>query len=287
MTQKGFDVLQGLVNEGLHKQIDHICIGKDRDVQNDYSTELEELCRNQGIPFGFRTDKGAIEALKGSRYVIAVSWRWLLELGAAKLIVLHDSLLPRYRGFAPLVNSLKNGEEWLGVTAIEAAAEYDRGAILLQKKIRANYPLKIADAISQVGQLYAELVSELLQALQEGKLAGTPQDEASASYSLWLDGEDYFVDWTWPASRIRRFVDATGYPYDGAKTRMNGETVVLQHVEELPDVEVENRTCGKVIFLQEGRPVVVCGEGLLRIESAVNEGNQSIIPLKKFRTRFT
>ena len=92
-------------------------------------------------------------ALPAVDYQLAIGWRWLIS-GTENLIVLHDSLLPKYRGFAPLVNSLINGEQEIGVTAIWAGPEFDAGEIIFQEKAGICYPIKIQEAIEIVSGLY-------------------------------------------------------------------------------------------------------------------------------------
>lgn len=287
MTEKGFNVLQAIISNNLSHFIDFICIGQDKNIQNDFAQELSSLCKENKIKFSFNSDANSIKYIDQSLYSIAVSWRWMISLKHAKLLVLHDSLLPKYRGFAPLVNALKNGEKYIGVTAIEANDEYDKGKIIMQKAIPVNYPIKIQKAIEQVGRLYAEIVIEILNNLSKDELKTISQDESKATYSLWLDEEDYFVDWNKSSEEIKRFVDATGYPYNGAKCVVSGNILRIDDVELKPDVYIENRTPGKLIFLDKDCPVVICGKGLLKITNAYYiENLNSIIPFKKFRVRF-
>ena len=204
-------------------------------------------------------------------------------------MVFHDSLLPRHRGFNPLVTALICGDEVTGVTALLAAAEYDRGDILGQVTVPLARPIRIADAIDLVAAAYAELAERIGGLIVGGEpLAGVPQDESAATYSLWRDDEDYEVDWSLPAQRIRDFVDAVGPPYAGARTSVGGEVVRLLDVTVEEDVRIANRTPGKVIFLRDGRPTVACGSGLLRIDAMEIDGSPgtSALPLRRFRSRF-
>ncbi len=88
------------------------------------------------------------------------------------------------------------------------------------------------------------------------------QQEDQASYSLWRDDEDYAIDWSWDAARVRRHVDATGFPYKGAYAMLNGRKARITVVEEMKAVSIENKTPGKVIFMNDKYPVVVTGNGL-------------------------
>jgi methionyl-tRNA formyltransferase len=134
---------------------------------------------------------------------------------------------------------------------------------------------------------YSSLAVEISDCLSSGKTpTATPQSVVEASYSLWRDNEDYFVDWRAPATTIRRTVDALGFPYKGAASTLAGKVVRILKAEALSDVTIANRTPGKVIFVHDSKPVVVCGEGLLRIDELVDDLGSSLLPLSRFRTRF-
>ena len=282
MTEKGFIVLNSLLNSNNLELINYVVIGKDDHLTNDFSFEIENLCINNNISYDYRSDKK--EYVK-SDYCIAISWRWIIDV--ENLIVLHDSLLPKYRGFAPLVNALINGEPELGVTAIFASVEYDKGNIILQNKTSITYPIKISDAISVVSKIYSKIVIEIFNLIKSDKIiTAYPQNETEASYSLWLDEDDYFIDWNDPADKIARKVDACGSPYAGAKAKLFGRDIIISDVETLNEVKIENRTVGKLIFYEKDKPIFVCGVGLLKINKGVYVDTlESILPLKKFRIR--
>lgn len=284
MSKKGFDVLDAIIKSNKYcKQVDLVVIGEDKNVQNDYSKEIKELCASNNINYKYREENIKII----SEYCIAISWRWLIN-STSKLIVLHDSLLPKYRGFAPLVNALKNKENKIGVTALYASKEYDRGDIILQEKISIKYPIKIVEAIDKIGSLYILIVEKLLNKIfNEESINAIQQNEKHATYSLWLDELDYFINWTWSAKKIKRFIDSVGFPYNGAKSSINELVVTINEATVAEDVKIENRTVGKVIFVENGKPLVVCGKGLLKIEEAfIEKTKESLLPLKKFRTQF-
>ena len=174
-----------------------------------------------------------------------------------------------------------------GVTALFASSEYDKGDIIAQKSFEINYPIKISEAIDKIEPLYFELVDEIFTQIQNGEqLNATKQDESKANYSLWLDSEDYFIDWSWSAEKIKRFVDAVGYPYDNAKTYLNGEIVKFIDVEIVEDVVVEHRErhIGKVIFIKEGTPIVVCTDGLIGLRDIFDQNDNEMFI--NFRSRF-
>ena len=218
---------------------------------------------------------------------IAVSWRWLITENFSSTIIFHDSLLPKYRGFAPLVSALIKGDDRIGVTALLAQGEYDSGPIIAQESTSITYPVTIRQTIEKIIPCYEDLVLKVGNMIMNGNLKPFQQDDAQATYSLWRDESDYEIDWNWDASQIRRFIDATGYPYKGALTYILGSKVRIFTAEEVKDVAIENRTPGKVIFCRHGEPIIVCGTGLLKVKYAVfDDTKEEVIPLSKFRTRF-
>jgi len=278
MNEKGFYVLNRFDSDF----IEYVVLSKDKNVQKDYYIELINLCIKNKIK---NYNKSEIIPIFAG-YKFAIGWRWVIE-DVNNLIVLHDSLLPKYRGFAPLVNMLINGEEELGVTALFASNEYDKGEIIRQEKLNIDYPVKIKTAIEKISPLYLKLVNDITKLIiQNKKISSVPQKEEEASYSIWRDEKNYFINWNKDAEIIKRIVDSLGFPYAGARTFLNGEIVIIDEVEEYPDLKIENRDVGKVIFIEEKFPVIICGEGLLKIKSARYLDGKSILPLKKFRSRF-
>lgn len=283
MSRKGYKVLESL-GADFRELIDSVVVARDNNVQDDYYEEIRELCARLSVACYDRREKRETK----SRYAIAVSWRWLIDPGETTLVVFHDSLLPKYRGFNPLVSYLINGETRIGVTALFASAEYDRGDIIGQAQTEIAYPIKISEAIELVSENYAELAANIARRIERGEeLNAAPQNEAEASYSLWRDEEDYRIDWTLSAAEIRRAVDALGYPYQGASTLINNKLARVVEVEERDEVKVENRTPGKVIFIQNSFPVVVCGQGLIKIKVLTDaETSENLLPLGSLRARF-
>jgi methionyl-tRNA formyltransferase len=284
MTRKGVAVLEGLISRFGAAAIGRVVGARDAAVAQDHFQDIERLAAGNGIAF---FERAAAPPLAAGEGALAIGWRWLIR-GSSRLAIVHDSLLPRYRGFAPLVSCLINGEREIGATALLAADRYDEGDILGQASVAVDYPLRIAQAIELLIPLYVQLAGDVVGRMLSGEpLVGRPQDHARASYSLWRDEADYNIDWTGPAAEIRRLVDAVGHPYRGASTLVDGCKVRVLQAEERADVVVENRVPGKVIFVEDGLPVVVCGQGLLKIGHLVDDqSGVSLLPLAKFRTRF-
>lgn len=282
MNEKGYHMLQNYLLEFEADIIEYIVLSRDGNIINDYYEDIRSLCHENNIKYYNRIDQ--IPQFSG--YKFAIGWRWIIE-DECKLIVLHDSLLPKYRGFAPLVNMLINGEQQIGVTALFASSEYDKGNIIYQESINIDYPLKIHEAIKIISPLYFKIISKIMNDIVNSKeISDIRQEESKATYSLWRDDDDYYIDWSKESDFIKRHIDAVGYPYNGAKTLLKDKKVIIDDVSIYDDVYIENRSVGKVIFVVEGHPVVVCGRGLIKIERARYEDGESVIPLKSFRLKF-
>lgn len=285
MNKKGFNVLSKLVE--YNRSIEVVVSSRDKNLQNDYYDEIKDLCLKNKIRFFDKNDE--FINIINSDYIITIGWRWLIKGDLSdKLIVSHDSILPRYRGFAPLVNMLINKEREIGVSFLFASEKYDCGNIIIQKKQKINYPIKIEDAIELVSSLFYDGIQEIYNEMEKGNnLYGYAQNESEATYSLWRDEEDYLIDLNKSASDISRFIDAVGAPYLGASLFIGDTKVRILEAEPVDDLIIENREVGKVIFNDQGNPVIVCGIGLLKIINMIDDKSmKSMLPLKKFRLKF-
>ena len=283
---KGLIVLQTAIQEDIRPKF--VVIGRDDHVKCDYSENLVKLCEKYHIHFTYDLN---IEAVSEDDIVLAIAWRKLIYGISKNLIIFHDSILPKYRGFSPLVNMLINGETAIGVTVIYAANEYDAGPIIFHEKTNIEYPITINAAIILVSELYKNLSRKIfLSTLNPLTLESQQQLVSEVSYSVWRDNEDYKINWESDAQSIQRHIDAVGYPYRGAYTMMNGDMIRITSAEVIPDVIIENRCPGKVLFNTDGYPVVICGSGLLKLLEAHIERahiDEQFLPTPKLKMRFT
>ncbi len=283
MNYKGFKVLEDVIHSFGKEIIDKIITAKDEHLIKDYYSEIIHICQINSIPVFDHKEKHTVE----TKYAVVISWRWMIpESEHFRLIVLHDSLLPKYRGFNPLVTALINGDSKTGVTAVFASKEYDKGEIIYQAETNIDYPIKISSAIENITKNYIQIVFNLCNDIISHKeLISYSQNEEEVSYSLWRDHEDYFINWYLSNTEILRFIDAVGYPYAGARSMVDNRLIIINHVEIIDDVQIVNRTPGKLIFFKDKKPVVVCGKGLLKICEMRDEQN-NLFNLSKFRVRF-
>jgi methionyl-tRNA formyltransferase len=285
MGKKGLMCLEEMITSKHPDLIDMVVVAKDESIDCDYYSEITEMCDSNNISSIDRKQIGEAS----SPYLIAISWRWLIKASTTqKIIVFHDSLLPKYRGFAPLVNSLINKENKIGVTALLAADDYDKGDIIAQESIDIKYPIKIVDAIEQIIPCYQKLLVNIIQTIKaKGEIKAIRQNETNASYSIWLDEDDYTIDWNRDSIFIKRFIDSVGFPYNCASTSLKDKKVRILDAAIFEDVKVENRHPGKIIFVKNGKPVVICGSGLIQLNSIIDDDTkEELLPLANFRIKF-
>ncbi len=286
---KGLHALSAFIEKVGASSVCFVVAAKDSGVSRDFFEEIKTFSGKHNLQFFGRED------LNNSDHPVAdlnfaIGWRWMLPSDDS-LVIFHDSLLPRYRGFAPLVNALVAGEETIGVTALRGAENYDSGPIFSQQSAEISYPIKIAAAIERVLPLYADLVvSVYTEFAKGGKLTFRDQDEALASYSPWRDESDYLIPWSESSAYIKRFCDAVGSPYKGAMTYWGRKAIRVIEVNELADIDITDRSkhIGKVMYKKSGHPVVICGSGLLQITDARFEDTvEGIFEELPLRVRFS
>jgi len=255
---KGLAALRACLKADM--QINNVFISPDKGVSNDPFEEINRLAQRANLCIN-----SEINNFSKSGAALAVGWKRLIRLDYENLFVIHDSLLPKYRGWNPLVTALQNKDTEIGVTLIKADTEVDHGPILSQKLISINYPTRIVEAMDLVSTMIEELIKDLKLYLdhQVGQLI--QQDHSLASFSLWRGEDDYAIDWAWSADEIKNFVDSVSFPYFGASSFAGSVKVRIMNAEVTSDLQIVNRTPGKILRIDSGTPIVVCGKGLLEI----------------------
>lgn len=238
--------------------------------ENEFFSNIEVLCNKNSIKLV--ESKHPIINYDTKEFYIAIGWQYLLESPPFNFVIFHDSALPKYRGWCPTVSALINGEHILGTTAVLPGDSMDSGPIICRKLYNIKYPAKIKHVYIKVIENYYKMykiVKEQYEKKSSFKIESY-QDHEEASYSLWRDNADYEINWNWNSQKIKRFVDAVGYPYSGAVSI--GSDVrndvfglpIINEVDYGPKLNIVNPTPGKIFkFNKDGYPDVVCGDGHL------------------------
>ena len=285
-TQKGFGVLAGAIDMGYASNIGCVVTFKEK-VAISFEHHIIRLCEKHCIPaFYWSEAKGSLES-KIVQFdissLIAIGWRYLLPLSLNKLlcfpmIVFHDSLLPKYRGFAPTPTAIIAGECKVGVTALFASNEIDNGEIIWQKVVPVGEHDYIQDVINKQSDAYIEGFMYMLDLMCKNKsIPSIPQEEKLATYSIWRTREDCRINWKTDSRSVFNFVRALGTPYPGAYTYYKEKRITVLRTSLIPDLTFAIRDCGKLWAIKENRPQVICGIGMISIDKAIDESGQEVI----------
>ena len=152
--------------------------------------------------------------------------KWMIELPRLGCINLHASLLPKYRGAAPIQWALINGEKVTGNTTMQIDPGLDTGPLLLTQRVEITSDETTETLSRKLSGPGAELMVETLRKLDRGRLRPQPQDDSQATLAPMLKRSDGLIDWTLPADRI--FGRVRGLrPWPGAFTAFRGKNLHL------------------------------------------------------------
>jgi methionyl-tRNA formyltransferase len=168
----------------------------------------------------------------GWYYMVGKDLRTVAPKGA---IGLHGSLLPKYRGGAPLVWSILNGEKEAGITLFYLEDGVDAGDIIGQERFRIKDDETIADALVMLEEAGERLLEQFLPLLEKGEAPRIPQDHSEATEYPQRSPADGEIDWSTSATEIRNFIRAQTRPYPGAFTRIAGKKVIIWDAEVLEE----------------------------------------------------
>jgi len=239
--------------------------------------QIQKLCRDNRYQFIDKVNFHSENIAQDVQLIFVVGWQYFFKSDDQRFIVIHDSLLPRLKGFCPIVTSLINGDEKIGCTAFKPNEAVDSGRICAQEKIAVTYPLKLKDAYLLLSQCFVKAANQVLKGLKNNNLTYKDQDNTLSTYSVWRNDSDYFIDWNWDSQKIQRFVHAVGWPFMGAKARYQNKDITIDEVDIIDDLVFENRQSGKIWSLNNGNPSILCGNGMLRVTSARYENGERVV----------
>jgi methionyl-tRNA formyltransferase len=148
---------------------------------------------------------------------------WVLELPAFGCINIHASLLPAYRGAAPVHRAVMNGDTVTGVSIMRMDAGLDTGGVLAAEKIAVGPDATMGDIHDDLARLGAALLLETLSRMETGDVEATPQPEG-ATYAAKIEPDDEIILWSRPATEIHNRIRGLN-PWPGARTSFRGDKV--------------------------------------------------------------
>ncbi len=222
----------------------------------------------------------AVREIAPDLFVVSAYGRFipasLLSLAARGGINLHPSLLPRYRGAAPIQWALINGELETGVSVISVVKEMDAGDIWAQKPVKID-PEDNAETLSRkLAREGGILLAEVVEKMERDEISPHPQDEEQVTFAPLLTKEDGRIDWTSPAEMIANRVRAL-YVWPGTFTSLPaGYGHRKLKILSARFAESTGKRPGEILQAEGGELLIAAGEGALRIHQLQLEGKRPL-----------
>ena len=295
-TKRGFSTLRAALEVGMDV-CGVISLAQDGHEKERYESHIRSLAREFGVPV-FETvnlkDRDYVSLLArdlkpdigfiiGARIMVPQK---IYEVPRLGMFGAHDSLLPKYRGFAPLNWALINGEKETGVSLFQIGDQMDAGDIFAQEKTEVGPNETAIEVYERICQITARLVVNFYKNFTKGQLSGSAQNHQLATYTCSRTPEDGLINWQDSSHRVHNFVRALTDPYPGAFTYYKGEKITILKSEiSAQQRNYVGRIPGRVIALETtGAVQVLTGDGALRLLKVRTEALANVLPTEIIRS---
>ncbi len=282
-TPRGFSLMQVLIKHGYKPEF-CVILKEDEHENIKVSDEFMEFAKQENIASSVKKklSDGDYETIKNSQldFIIVCGWRTLIKPDVNNylkigMIAAHDSLLPAYRGFAPLNWSIIHGEKETGVSLfVINEGETDSGDIVLQKKVDIG-ETEYADQVYQkvieaTNSAYLHMI-ELYN--ENGKLETFKQNEDLATYTCKRTPDDGKINWNDSSESVFNLIRALAFPYSGAFFFHDNIKYIVNTASLGPKNSkvFAGRIAGRVIAIYEDGIEVLCGSGSVKINKISSE----------------
>lgn len=242
---------------------------KDDPQENQWFQSLARFAHERDIPvMTVETVDFAslLERVGNSRpdFIFSFYYRRMLPLSVLTLagrgaLNMHGSLLPRFRGRAPINWAVLHGETETGATLHYMTAKPDAGEIVAQRVVPILPDDTALDVFRKVSVAAEILLYDALPRLIDGTHERTSQSLGAGSYFGARRPEDGIIDWSQPAQSIHNLVRAVAPPYPGARTQLNERPARILRTVHAPQIAVTSER--PALFMRDGRCYAVCGDG--------------------------
>lgn len=201
---------------------------------------------------------------------------WLLAIPRLGCINVHASLLPKYRGAAPINWAIANGERETGVTIMQMDPGMDTGPMLAKRATQIGIEETAPELTTRLAHLGAELLSDTLPRIERGEIEPIPQDNSEASYAPMLKREDGLIDWRMSARELANRVRAF-QPWPGSYMEFREKRLTVWRARAENTNSTEAAEPGSILAIDETGIVIACeGSTALRIEEVQIEGKRRV-----------
>jgi len=284
-TRIGYEALLTLVEIG-EKELT-VFVDSEHDHENEkYVSKVVELCEAHQLNVIKDASLKNIEEYVGSRSVDLIScfgFRRMLSknvIKSAEKVALstHFSMLPEYRGFAPVNWAIINGESRCGVSLFHVDEEMDAGDLVAQKEVVILEQDYASDVLDKCIEALKEILELEWPEFKRGYVKRIPQEHDKATYTCARSPEDGEIDWSNSTNQIYNLIRGISNPFPGAFTYFGNDKLAIWTAEPVDVGKYVGRTPGKVIKIVNGKGVIVLtGDGALLIKKIGKEQDSQII----------
>ncbi|PHM20238.1 MAG: methionyl-tRNA formyltransferase [Curvibacter sp. PD_MW3] len=223
--------------------------------------------------------RAAIEAAQADVMVVAayglILPQWVLDTPRLGCLNIHASLLPRWRGAAPIHRAIEAGDAETGVTIMQMDAGLDTGAMLLVEKLVIAPEDSTGSLHDKLAVLGGRMIVEVLELAACGGLHAVPQPADGVTYAHKIEKHEAAIDWTLPAEVIARRIRAFN-PFPGAATVCQGEVIKLWSCEIDSASRLSDKAPGTILSADQTGVAVQCGLGVLRLTELQRSGGKRL-----------
>jgi methionyl-tRNA formyltransferase len=201
--------------------------------------------------------------------------QWVLDLPAQGCLNIHASLLPRWRGAAPIHRAIEAGDAETGVTIMQMDAGLDTGDMLLMERLAIAPTDTTATLHDRLAALGGRMIVEALEMAACGGLKAVPQPAEGITYAHKIEKAESTIDWSLPATEIGQRIRAFD-PFPGASTECAGETIKVWSYEIDSNTSNTDKRQGQILSANGDGVTVACGEGTLRLTTLQRAGGKRL-----------
>jgi len=245
-------------------------------------TPVKEAAARLGIPVyqpqKIRSEESVryLESI-GADVIVVVAFgqmlpKSILEMKKYGCINVHASLLPKYRGAAPIQWAVINGEKESGVTIMQMDEGLDTGDMLAKVVVPLDEKETGGSLFDKLSAAGARLCAETLDMLELGQAAPEKQGESPTGYASMLTKKMGKIDWTKSAVSVERLVRGLN-PWPSAYTKLNGKSLKIWECQVVP-ADVSKGVCGEILEVTKDSMIVQTGEGALAVKTLQLEGKK-------------
>ncbi len=272
LTEAGHEILCSVTKEDSRK-------GRGKTVSFSPVKELSVKHKIEVFQPHRIKDEDSVSFLKGlgaDVFIVAAYGQILseeiLKIPKYGCVNVHASLLPKYRGAAPIQQAVINGDKISGVTIMQMDKGVDTGDILLQRQIGLSENETGDSLFEKLSKLGGQALCEALSLMEKGQLCPVKQDDSAASYARALTKEDGRLDFTKDAESLERLVRGL-YSWPGSFTFHKGKLLKVFEAQALKEESGEKLPCGMITDLRGGITVST-QKGFIRFKEIQLEGKK-------------